>query len=287
MNGGADYGGENEGEEAVAEDADALEEGHAAAEQLGVHGDDGRAAPRDDEDGAEHEAAVVGGGERGVELVGGRALAGQEDGEGEAEDEGAPQVPVSQLRASLPRASHGMHIPRYRHTVSHAHLDVRPHYAAHFAPHHAKSVTHESNAPTTGRAHEQRQQHGKAAAAARQSSARAHMRRSRMIVSCTGSFRVVSRATPTCRARHDGRALLQAASGGMTRRGTHINNRICHGCRTPRDRGRGGRGRRAREGQAVEVSKLRECALGFKSRRNQVGKRRRKCDAAKLISVRC
>jgi hypothetical protein len=98
---GARYGGEDEGKEAVAEDADALEERHAAAQQLGVHGYNRGAAPRHDEHGAEHEAAVVRGGELGVELGGGGALAGQEDGQGEAEDERAPQVPVLQLCARL------------------------------------------------------------------------------------------------------------------------------------------------------------------------------------------
>ncbi len=105
MNCCAKYSGEDEGKETVAEDADALEEGHAAAKQFGVQGDDGCAAPRYDEDGAEDEAALVGSCERGVELVGGRALAGQEDGQGQAQDERAPQVPVSELRPSLRRAS--------------------------------------------------------------------------------------------------------------------------------------------------------------------------------------
>jgi hypothetical protein len=98
---GARYGGEDEGKQAVAQDADALEERHTAAQQLGVHGYNRGATPRHDEHGAEHEAAVVGGGELGVELGGGGALAGQEDGQGEAEDERAPQVPVLQLRARL------------------------------------------------------------------------------------------------------------------------------------------------------------------------------------------
>ena len=97
----AGYGGEDEGKQAVAKDADALEERHAAAQQLGVHGYNRGAAPRHDEHGAKHEAAVVGGGELWVELGGGGALAGQEDGQGEAEDERAPQVPVLQLRARL------------------------------------------------------------------------------------------------------------------------------------------------------------------------------------------
>ena len=101
MNCCAKYSGEDEGKETVAEDADALEEGHAATKQFGIQGDDGCAAPRHDEDGAEDEAAVVSLGELGVELGGGGALAGQEDGQGEAEDERAPQVPVLQLRARL------------------------------------------------------------------------------------------------------------------------------------------------------------------------------------------
>lgn len=101
MDYGARYGGEDEGKEAVAEDADALEERHAAAQQLGVHGYNRGAAPRHDEHGAEDEAAVVSLGELGVELGGGGALAGQEDGQGEAEDERAPQVPVLQLCARL------------------------------------------------------------------------------------------------------------------------------------------------------------------------------------------
>jgi hypothetical protein len=98
---GACYGGQHEGEEAVAEHADALEERHAAAEQLGVHRHDCCPAPRDDEDGAEHEAAVVLRGERRVELVGRGALAREKDGQGEAQDEGAPQVPVLQLSPRL------------------------------------------------------------------------------------------------------------------------------------------------------------------------------------------
>ena len=101
MNDSGGQGRYDEGEEAVAEHADALEERHAAAEQLGVHRHDCCPAPRDDEDGAEHEAAVVLRGERRVELVGRGALAREKDGQGEAQDEGAPQVPVLQLSASL------------------------------------------------------------------------------------------------------------------------------------------------------------------------------------------
>ena len=101
MNDSGGQGRYDEGEEAVAEHADALEERHAATEQLGVQGNNRCAAPRDDEHGPEHQAAVISGGEGRVDLVGGGALAGQEDGESEAQDEGAPQVPVLQLSARL------------------------------------------------------------------------------------------------------------------------------------------------------------------------------------------
>ena len=97
----ASNGGEDQRKESVAQHTNALEKRHAAAQQLGVHGYNRGAAPRHDEHGAKHEGAVVGGGELWVELGGGGGLAGQEDGQGEAEDERAPQVPVLQLRARL------------------------------------------------------------------------------------------------------------------------------------------------------------------------------------------
>ena len=101
MNDCAGYSRENQRKQTVAQHTYALEERHAATKQFGIHGHHRSATPRDDEDGAEHQAALVRGGEGGVEFVCGRALARQEDGESEAEDERPPQVPVLQLCSRL------------------------------------------------------------------------------------------------------------------------------------------------------------------------------------------
>ena len=55
-----EYGGKSEWEEAIAEEANTLEEADGAAEELAVEGDDGATEPNDDEDDLEEQGLVIG-----------------------------------------------------------------------------------------------------------------------------------------------------------------------------------------------------------------------------------
>ncbi len=59
MNDCASDGGENQGKQAVAKHADALEERNATTEQFCIHRDNGSTAPRDDEYGSKHQATII------------------------------------------------------------------------------------------------------------------------------------------------------------------------------------------------------------------------------------
>lgn len=54
-----EYGDKSEWEEAIAEEANALEEADRAAEELSVQGDHGATEPHDDEDDLEEESLVI------------------------------------------------------------------------------------------------------------------------------------------------------------------------------------------------------------------------------------
>eukprot|EP00406_Dinophysis_acuminata_P074357 CAMPEP_0179250562 /NCGR_PEP_ID=MMETSP0797-20121207/21233_1 /TAXON_ID=47934 /ORGANISM="Dinophysis acuminata, Strain DAEP01" /LENGTH=264 /DNA_ID=CAMNT_0020958305 /DNA_START=88 /DNA_END=878 /DNA_ORIENTATION=+ len=98
-----DERGDHKREDAVAQHADGLEEGHLALEEQRVEGHDGGAHPHGDEDVGESIAGLVGGGR----------LQCEDEPEREAKHQGSPQVPVLQA----PPPVSGAHGHEYIHEL--------------------------------------------------------------------------------------------------------------------------------------------------------------------------
>lgn len=106
----ADGHGHRQRHDAVTQNTQALEKGDGAAQQLGVQGDDDGAEPDDDEDLSELRSPLV-------VLVCGSSL--EQQSQGDAEQQRAPQVPVPQQRGAPLRVqdvdelvAHGPQVPQ-------------------------------------------------------------------------------------------------------------------------------------------------------------------------------